>query len=256
MKFSIITATYNSSATLRDTMDSILKQTYKDIEYIVVDGASKDSTIDIIKEYEPKFEGKMRYVSEKDKGLYDAMNKGISMATGDIVGILNSDDLYIDNHILEDIANVFTTHDVDCLYGNLYFVAQHDINKIVRTWKSSQHKKGGFQKGWHPAHPTFYAKRKCYEEFGGFDLSFDVSADFELMLRFIEKHQLKNYFLDRYFVKMRLGGESTGSISKIIKGNKNVIRAFRKNGIKVSVFYPIKRLFPKTVNIIKSKIKR
>lgn len=255
MKISIITATYNSSATIKDTIDSVLNQTYKNIEYIVVDGLSKDSTIDIVKEYEPKFEGKMRFISEKDNGIYDAMNKGISMATGDIVGILNSDDLYIDNNVLADIAQAFTTRDIDCLYGNLYFVDQHNINKIVRTWKGSQHHKGAFQKGWHPAHPTFYAKRIYFEKFGAFDTTFNVSADFELMLRFIEKHELKNYFLDRYFVRMRLGGESTGSIGKIIKGNKNVVRAFRKNGIKVSVFYPIKRLFPKAMSIIKSKIR-
>lgn len=251
MKISIITTTYNSSATIRDTIDSILGQTYKDIEYIVVDGASCDSTIDILKEYEPKFEGKMRFISEKDKGLYDAMNKGISMATGDIIGILNSDDLYIDDKVLEDIVNTFTTHDIDCLYGNLHFVDRFNLNKIVRSWKGSQYKKGDYQKGWHPAHPTFYAKRIYYDKFGGFDISLEISADFELMLRFIEKHKLKSYFLDRYFVKMRLGGESTGLIRKIIKGNKNVIKAFRKNGIKVSVFYPIRRLFPKIISVIK-----
>lgn len=255
MTISIITATYNSAATVRDTFESVLSQTYKDIEYIVVDGLSKDNTLDIIKEYEPKFGGRMRYISEKDKGLYDAMNKGITMATGDVVGILNSDDLYIDNKVVEDIARTFTEKDVDCIYGNLHFVDSQDTKKIVRTWIGSQHTKGAFKKGWHPAHPTFYAKRLYFEKLGGFDITFDVSADFELMLRFIEKNELKNYFLNRFFIRMRVGGESTGSISKIIKGNKNVIRAFRKNGIKVSYFYPVKRLVPKALNMIKTKIK-
>jgi glycosyltransferase involved in cell wall biosynthesis len=256
MKISIITATFNSAATVKDTFDSVLAQTHKDIEYIVVDGLSKDNTLDIIKEYEPKFEGKMRWISEKDKGLYDAMNKGIAMATGDVVGILNSDDFYINNDVVESISNTIEQEKVDCVYGNLHFVDAKDTNKIVRTWKGSQHTAGAFKKGWHPAHPTFYAKLEHFRNFGAFDITFDVSADFELMLRFIEKHKLKNKYIDKFFVKMRVGGESTGSISKIIKGNKNIIRAFRKNGIKVSVFYPVKRLVPKAINMIKSKIKR
>lgn len=254
MKITIITATYNSEKTLRDTMDSVLSQTYTDYEYIIVDGLSKDNTIEIIKEYEPKFNGRMRYISEKDNGIYDAMNKGISLATGEVIGILNSDDLYIDNNIVKDIMKVFEEKNVDCLYGNLYFVDQYDTNKIIRTWKGTQYSKGAFLNGWHPAHPTFYVKSNYYKKFGVFDTTFDVSADFELMLRFIEKYQLSNYYLDRFFVKMRMGGESTGSIAKILKGNKNVLRAFRKNGMKASILYPFKRLLPKVVNVIKSKI--
>lgn len=253
MKLSIITITYNSEKTLRDTINSVLKQTYQNIEYLIIDGASKDNTIAIIKEYEPLFKGRMKWISEPDKGIYDAMNKGICMATGDIIGILNSDDLYMDNNVLENIAHAFNQTKVDAVYGNLLFVEENNTNKIVRTWKGSQHNPGEFLKGWHPAHPTFYVKKEIYEKYGVFDTSFDVSADFELMLRFIEKHQISNYYLDRYFIKMRMGGESTGSIKKIIEGNKNVLRAFKKNGFKVSPFYPIIRLFPKAINIIKTK---
>ena len=254
MKISLITITYNSVSTVSDTINSILNQTYSDIEYIIIDGMSKDNTLSVVKEYESLFNGRMKWISEPDKGIYDAMNKGIRMATGDIIGILNSDDLFIDNYVLEDIANAFKQNNIDCLYGNLKFVDAINIDKVVRTWKGSQHTTGAFLKGWHPAHPTFYVKREVYEKYGVFDTSFDVSADFELMLRLIEKHKISNLYLDRYFVKMRMGGESTGSIKKIITGNINILRAFKKNGFNVSKIYPIKRLLPKAINIIKTKI--
>lgn len=254
MKISIITSTFNSAKTVKDTLDSILIQTYKNIELLIIDGNSKDNTLDIIKKYEKIFNGKLRYISEPDKGIYDAMNKGINMATGDIIGILNSDDLYMDNKVLEDIANAFKLYDVDAIYGNLLFVEEKDTNKVVRTWKGSQHQSGSFLNGWHPAHPTFYVRKEIYQKYGTFDISFNVSADFELMLRFIEKHKISNLYLDRNLIRMRMGGESTGSIKKIITGNKNVLRAFEKNGFKVSPFYPIMRLLPKAINIIKTKI--
>lgn len=254
MKISIITSTYNSEKTVKDTLDSILNQTYKNIELLIIDGNSKDNTIEIVRHYKKLFQGKLKYVSEPDKGIYDAMNKGIRMATGDVVGILNSDDLYMDNMVLEDIANAFSQSKVDAIYGNLIFVEENDTNKVVRTWKGSQYKPEGFLKGWHPAHPTFYVRREVYEKYGVFDISFNVSADFELMLRFIEKHRISNLYLDRTLIRMRMGGESTGSIKKIITGNKNVIRAFDKNGFKVSYFYPVKRLLPKAFNMIKNKL--
>ncbi len=254
MRISLITITYNSISTISDTINSILNQTYTDLEYIIIDGASKDNTLSIVKEYEPLFNGRMKWISEPDKGIYDAMNKGIRMATGDIIGILNSDDLFMDNNVLKDVVQAFTYNDIDSIYGNLKFVDANDTKKIVRTWVGSQHTSGAFMKGWHPAHPTFYVRREVYEKYGVFDTSFDVSADFELMLRFIEKHQISNLYLDRYLIKMRMGGESTGSIKKIIIGNKNIMRAFKKNGFNVSPLYPIKRLLPKVMNIIKTKL--
>lgn len=245
MKFSLITVTYNSDKTLIYTIKSVLSQTYPNIEYIIVDGASKDNTVSIIKEYEPKFNGRMKWISERDKGLYDAMNKGIRMATGDVVGILNSDDLFMDDKVLADIAAAFDGQ-TDAMFGNLYFVNQEDVNQIVRVWKGSPYK--SFKSGWHPAHPTFYVRREVYEKYGGFDTTFDVSADFELMLRLIEKHGIRTKYLDRYMVRMRMGGESTGSIKNIIRGNKNIFRAFRKNEIKVSPLYPVYRLLPKVID--------
>lgn len=254
MKISIITITYNSSITIRNTIDCVLNQNIKELEYIIVDGASKDNTLSIIREYEPLFNGRMKWISEPDKGIYDAMNKGIRMATGDIIGILNSDDLFIDNNVLTDVVQAFKCNNIDSIYGNLKFVDANDTNKIVRIWVGSQHTPGAFMKGWHPAHPTFYVRREVYEKYGVFDTSFDVSADFELMLRFLEKHQISNLYLDRYLIKMRMGGESTGSIKKIIIGNKNIMRAFKKNGFNVSPLYPIKRLLPKVMNIIQTKL--
>lgn len=252
MKISIVTATYNSGATLWDTLYSIQSQTFRDYEILIIDGGSKDNTKEIVDEYIPKFNGRLKWYSGKDNGLYDAMNKGINRADGDIVGILNSDDFYAAPDVLDTIAKA--CGDVDAVYGDLDFVEEKNIDRVVRRWRGSQHTPGAFLKGWHPAHPTFYARRECYERFGGFDISFDVSADFELMLRFIEKGQLSTRYIPKTLVKMRMGGESTGSISKIIQGNKNVLRAFRKNGFKVPHFYLIRRLAPKAVNIIKNKL--
>lgn len=253
MTISIITVTYNSASTVRYTFDSILSQTYHDIDYIVVDGGSQDGTVDVIKEYEKRFDGRMHWISEKDDGIYDAMNKGIRMAQGEVIGILNSDDFYEDNKVLEDIANIFTTTSTEALFGNLKFVKANNTNKVIRTWIGSEYKEGAFLKGWHPAHPTFYVRKEIYDRYGNFDISFAVSADFELMLRFIEKGRIKTHFLNRYIVRMRLGGESTGSIFKIVKGNNNVLRAFKKNGLKPSPFYLVRRFFPKIVNILKNR---
>jgi glycosyltransferase involved in cell wall biosynthesis len=251
MKISIITATYNSGATLCDTLNSVLLQNYSDYEHIIIDCCSKDNTLDIIKEYESAYNGRLKWISEKDNGLYDAMNKGIRMASGNVIGILNSDDFYADQNVLSRIADGIAS--VDVVYGNLDFVDAINTSKVVRRWIGSQHSAGAFLRGWHPAHPTFYARRECFERFGTFDLSFDVSADFELMLRFIERNKLPNKYIPYTFVKMRMGGESTGSLSKIVLGNKNVLRAFRKNGFKASRFYLIRRLVPKAMNLVKNK---
>lgn len=244
MRFSLITVTYNSAKTLRDTLDSVLLQTYHDIEYIVVDGLSKDKTVAIIKSYEPKFEGRMRWVSEKDSGLYDAMNKGFRMATGDVIGIINSDDLIADTAAIEKVMKCFEIDsEVDAVYADLYYVSQKDTLKIVRYWKSGR--QDSFAKGWHPAHPTFYVKREVYQKYGLFDLDFKFAADFELMLRLIEKEHIKLYYLSEPLVRMRLGGTTSKNFTNIKKGNIECIKAFKKNGIKVSCIYPLYRLLPK-----------
>lgn len=250
MKISIITATYNSASTLGDTLDSILRQTYQDYEVIIQDGLSRDNTLDIARQYEPQFNGRLKIYSEKDNGLYDAMNRGISHATGDVVGILNSDDFYADENVLQLINQTITEKDVDCVYGNLKYVLHNNTAVVVRHWQGSQYTAGAFCKGWHPAHPTFYVKRACLSKYGAFDTTFAVSADFELMLRLIEKHHITNSYIDHCFVMMREGGESNGTLRNVIRGNKNIMRAFRKNGIEVSIFYPVRRLIPKILERI------
>ena len=184
MKFSLITVTFNSGQTIRNTFDSVLKQTYSDFEYILVDGSSKDNTLDLINEYVLKFNERLRWISEKDDGLYDAMNKGFSMATGDVIGIINSDDVLADPAAIEKVVKCFERDEtIDAVYADLYYVAQNDISKIVRHWVSGEQR--SFAKGWHPAHPTFYVKKEIYHKYGAFDLDFKFAADFELMLRLI-----------------------------------------------------------------------
>ncbi len=251
MKISIITATFNSAATVRDTIESVLNQTYSDWELIIKDGGSKDDTLEICRSYADE---RIHIVACPDHGLYDAMNQGIAAAKGEVVGILNSDDFYFDNQVLERIATTLSDETIGCVYGDLQFVDAKDTSKVVRIWKGSQYQKGGFRKGWHPAHPTFYARKSYFDEYGAFDTSFQVSADFELMLRFIEKCQVSSRYIPHYFVRMRMGGESTGSLKNIIKGNKNILRAFEKNGISRPPFYLVRRLAPKVLSVIRTKL--
>ena len=244
MKISLITVTFNSGGTLRDTIQSVLSQTYYDIEYIIVDGHSQDNTVDIIKEYEPLFDGRLKWISEKDQGLYDAMNKGFQMATGDMVGIINSDDLLAEATAIEKVIDCFEGHkDIDCVYADLYYVSQYDTSKIVRHWITG--KQRSFSKGWHPAHPTFYVKREIYSKYGLFDLDFKFAADFELMLRLVEKEHIRLFYLPEPLVRMRLGGTTSKNLTNIRKGNIECLNAFRKNGIPVRVLYPFYRLLPK-----------
>ncbi|MDE6490833.1 MAG: glycosyltransferase [Muribaculaceae bacterium] len=256
MKISVVTVAFNSSRTIGDTIRSVLSQTHPDIEYIVVDGLSTDRTMDIVRQFQPEFKGRMRWISEPDRGIYDAMNKGMAMASGDIIGLLNSDDIYQDENVLADIDSYMSRHNADIAYGDMVFVSPNNPDQIIRTWQSSQHRPGAFFKGWHPAPPTFYVRRTVFERLGGFDTSLDVSADFELMLRYIERQRVSNIHIPRVLVRMRYGGESTGSISKIILGNRNVLKAFRLNGYRVPRFYLLRRLLPKAYNILRTNILR
>lgn len=169
MKISVITVCYNSITTLHDTLESILRQTYPDVESIVVDGASKDGTVELIEKYSHQFSGRMKWISEPDKGIYDAMNKGIGMATGDVIGFLNADDYYQDGNVLEAIAEAFSRHGTDAVHGNLHYI--NGAREIVRTWRGTEYTPGSFQRGWNPAHPTFYCKKDCFTRYGGFDQS-------------------------------------------------------------------------------------
>ena len=244
MLLTIITVAFNSVETIRDTMESVLNQKCKDYEYVVVDGASKDGTLEVIKEFLPRFNGRMRYVSEPDTGIYDAMNKGIRMAQGDVIGILNSDDFFADENVVGRLLESFEKNpQSDAVYANLYYVSQKKTDNIVRRWVTGHQKP--FAKGWLPAHPTFYVKKTIYERCGLFNLDYRLAADFELMLRFVERYHIKLTYLPEFLVKMRLGGATNNSISNIIEQDKECVRAFKENQVPVSRLYLLYRYLPK-----------
>ena len=212
MKISIVTVTYNSAATIKDTIESVLSQSHKDFEHIIIDGVSKDGTMEIVKKFEPFYDGKLRYISEPDTGIYNAMNKGLKMAEGEVLGTLNSDDILADSSALSLIS-----------------------------------------KGWHPPHPTFYAKSECYRRLGYFNESLKIASDFDLLLRFLEKNHLKSKFIDHVLVRQRAGGANT-SFSGHVKGNLEVLRAFKLNGFKVPAMCIPGKVLPKVKDAIKRKI--
>ena len=245
MKISIITATYNSAATIEDTIKSVLSQTYKHYEYIIIDGLSKDNTLEIVRKYKPQFEGRMKILSESDKGIYDAMNKGFKIATGDILMLINSDDLFARPDALQLIVDTFEKYpDTDGVYADLNYVSQNNINHVVRVWKTGKQKQMRY--GWLPAHPTFYMKRECYEKYGYFSLCYPLAADFELMLRFIEKYHVKLIYLPISLVNMRLGGATSKNIQNMYKQAIETIHAFKDNGLPGgNIFYLFFRYIPK-----------
>jgi glycosyltransferase len=230
MKVSIITITYNSAATVEDTLKSVVDQDYPNIEYLIIDGKSKDNTLQIVNKYQDKI---TKIVSEKDKGLYDALNKGISLATGDIIGMLHSDDLYASNQVISDIVKTFENNpSAEGVYADLVFVDRNDVNKITRTWESGDYEEGDFLNGWMPPHPTFFVKKECYVRYGGFNTSLRLSADYELMLRMIHKNKIRLAYLPKVVVKMRMGGVSNVSFFVRLKANIEDRMAWKLNGIK------------------------
>lgn len=231
MKISIITVTFNSGKTLHDTIQSVLSQSYPYIEYILIDGLSKDNTVEIIKEYEPQFCGRMKWISEKDKGLYDAMNKGICMATGDVVGIINSDDFYHRTDIISKVTECFQNRTIQAVYGDVRFVNPDNLDKTVRYYSSRNFSTGRFRYGFMPAHPTFFTYRKYFEEFGYYKTDYRIAADYELLIRFLYTYHLKSRYLSLDFMKMRTGGASTASIKSNLLLNKEIVRACKENGI-------------------------
>ena len=229
MKVSIITITYNSEATIKDTIESVVNQTYKNIEYIFIDGKSTDNTISIIKSFGDKIS---TLISEKDNGLYDALNKGIAIATGDVIGILHSDDFYTKTNVIQNIVSVFDKSNADAVYADLYYVDKNNTNQIHRKWKSGNYKYGMFLNGWMPPHPTFFVQRTIYEKFGSFNLSLTSAADYELMLRLIHKHKIKLAYLPEFIIKMRVGGKSNITFKNRIRANKEDRLAWKLNNVK------------------------
>lgn len=227
IKVSIITATYNSAATVADTLASVASQTYPEVEHLIIDGVSKDETLTIVKQ----FNHVSKVVSEPDKGIYDAMNKGILLATGDVVGILNSDDFYAGDAVLSQVAKAFEKTGCDAVYADLDYVDQHNVQKVIRHWKAGSYKENAFLWGWMPPHPTFFVRRTLYEKFGNFSLELRTAADYELMLRFIHKHGIRLEYIPGVIVKMRDGGASNASITSRLSANKADRKAWEKNGI-------------------------
>ena len=231
MKVSIITVTYNSSKTLTDTMEAVLRQSYDNIEYIVVDGASTDGTIDLIHQYEPRFKGRMRWISEPDCGIYDAMNKGIRMATGDIVGILNSDDYFTSDNVIESIVPYFADETLDAIYGDIHFIKDGQPEKIIRYYSSKLFRPFWLRFGFMPAHPSFYCRRRIYNEAGLYKTDYKIAADYEMMVRLFRVHHIKAKYIQMDIVTMRTGGASTHNVNSRLIGINEDIRSCRENGI-------------------------
>lgn len=243
MKVSIITVVYNNPLVER-ALESILAQkTEAEVELIVIDGASTDCTQDVLHRFRDRI---AVLKSEPDHGIYDAMNKGLALATGDIIGTLNSDDLYWDDHSLAKIISAFQKDaTLDAVYGDLVYVAKTDTNKTIRFWKSRPFTKGLFSKGWMPPHPTFFIKREIYQRLGLFDLEFKLAADFELMLRFLEIGEIRSIYIPHILVRMRMGGATNKSIRNIYRANRECVRAAQKNGIRTPTWFIPRKLTSK-----------
>ena len=230
MKISVITVSYNSAKTIADTLAAVAMQTHTDIEHLVIDGASEDGTLEIVRGHATP---QLRLISESDKGIYDAMNKGLAKATGEVVGFLNSDDFYIDDAVLAKIANAFQDPAVDACYGDLVYVTQ-DNSRVVRYWKSKPFTKGDFAKGWCPPHPTFYVRKSVIERLGLFDQAYKMGVDVEFMMRYLERGNVRAVYIPHVLVRMRLGGASNQSWKNVLQQNKDIFAALRKNDVSFS----------------------
>ncbi len=240
MKVSIITPTYNSEKTLRDTIESVARQTYRDIEHIIIDGGSSDGTKKILKEYRQQL---ACIVSEKDNGIYDAMNKGIALSTGDIIGILNSDDFYPNSNVIADVIDGFKRNNCDAVYGNIRYVAPHDMHRTVRFWKSNTYSPSLLKYGWVPPHPTFFVKKDVYRKFGIFDLRFTISGDYELMIRFLKKGKISSLYLNKTLAVMRTGGASEKNMHNKVVGWLELYKTWIINGYGFPFLLPIRILW-------------
>lgn len=249
MKISIVTVVYNNEKTIQDAIQSVLGQSYGNIEYVIIDGNSQDKTLNMIKDYKDQLG---YFISEKDNGLYDAMNKGILACTGDVIGILNSDDLYQDLEVINDVMKQFIANpNLDILYGDLVYVKSDNINKVVRNWKSKTYYKRFFENGNVPPHPSLFVKKQVYDEAGLFDLDYKIAADYEFMLRIFKKYNFNSKYFNRLVVRMRLGGASNASFLSIIKQNKEVLNAWKKNNLKRPFYLMTLRVLKKLNQFLK-----
>jgi glycosyltransferase len=240
MKITLITVTYNSEKYLSHCIESVQSQTYKNIEHIIIDGKSTDNTISIIKKYESKI---AHWVSESDKGMYDAINKGIALATGEVIGILNSDDMLVSPDVIESIVKTFEEENVDSVYGDLEYVDKEYTNRVFRVWKGKKYSRNLFKMGWMPGHPTFYIKKSLIEKHGMYENHYYTAADYEFMARYLYKHKISSFYLPKMIVKMRMGGASNKNLNQRIRANRRDYLAMKVNSIPmpfmVSILKPL-----------------
>ncbi len=227
MKISVITAVFNNREHIAEAIDSVLAQSHADVELIVVDGGSSDGTLEVLRSYGDRISV---LVSEPDRGIYDALNKGLKLASGEVVGFLHSDDLFADTDALARVASGFLSEDIDAVYGDLIYVRRDNTQSIVRRWKSGTFTLGRLREGWMPPHPAFYARRSVYERLGGFDTSYRIAADYDCMLRFLSSG-IKVVYVPQVLVKMRLGGASNRSLKNVIQKSREDYRALRENRV-------------------------
>lgn len=239
MRISIVTVCLNSATTIGQTLDSVAAQGHSGVEHIVVDGVSTDGTLDIVRQASQV----ARLISERDRGLYDAMNKGIAAATGDFLGFLNADDVYADTDVLARVASTLQATGCDAAHGDLLYVSGSNPDKVVRYWRSKPYRPGMFEAGWHPAHPTLFVRTSLLKELGGFDTQFRYHADFDLMVRLFIERRISSAYIPRVLVRMRTGGQSNRSIANIVRGNRESYRIARRTGIAGSPLWFARKLW-------------
>ena len=262
MKISVITATWNSGKTIKDTLRSVLNQSYTNVEHIIKDGGSKDDTLAICNDYEKHFytnedKGRtIRILSDKDKGIYDAMNQGIKAATGDVIGILNSDDFYTSDDVLARVAEEFANNPkLEAVYGDIHFVKDENLKKCTRYFSSRYFRPWALRFGFMPAHPSFYVRREVYEKYGLYDLNFRTSSDFEMMVRLFVKENIRAKYINMDFVTMRAGGESTAGLEAKRKVNRDIAGSLKKHGVYSNQFFQSLRYLWRIGEILYTKIK-
>lgn len=248
MLVSVITVAYNSGRTIADTIQSVLRQDYRDLEYIIIDGASSDATVSIVKSFQDRIQ---HFVTEPDQGAYDAINKGIRLARGEIVGILNSDDRYSSDSVLSTVVREFEQHAIDALYADVLIYKSFDQPRIHRYYDASNFSLHKFAAGWMPPHPTFFVKRICYEQFGLYKSDYRIAADFELLVRFLVTHRISYRYLNKVLVHMQAGGLSNRNFRSNWTLNQEIIRACRENGIKTNLLKVLSKYPQKVLQLLK-----